>query len=246
MAVSLPFYLGEVPERGIKDTTVLALLPAVGPGCDELMHSRIKGLDVRHLELDEVVKFVRKKQRRVTADDPETGGDTYIFIAVERYTKLVMAWHLGKHELRDACAFIYNVRDATSKRRFQISTDGYQDYEHAIDIGLSDGASYGRTVKVEKPGRVEAVFGDADVSQIETTFVERFNGTLRQWCKRMTRKTYAFSKNWDMLENALALNICHYNFCRRHGTLKRTPTMAAGLTDHPWTVEELLENACLT
>ena len=61
----------------------------------------------------------------------------------------------------------------------------------------------------------------------------------------MNHKTYAFSKNWEMLEAAVALGFAHYNFCCRHGTLKRTPAMAAGIADHPWTVEELLEKACL-
>ena len=229
----------------MKDMTVVSLLSAEGTGCDELMRSRIRGLDVDHLELDEIWTFVRKKQKRVPEDDPDDVGDVYCYIAIERSTKLIMAWHLGKRELRDACLFIYKVRKATSDSRFQISTDGFDAYEHAIELGLADRASYGRVVKVDYPGRVEAVFGDPDVSQIETTFIERFNGTLRQWCKRMNRKTYSFSKRWDMLEAALALGFAHYNFCRRHGTLKRTQAMAAGLTDRPWTVEELLEKACV-
>lgn len=229
----------------IKDSTVLALLASVGPGCDRLMRSRIRGLDVGHLELDEIWTFVRKKERRVKPGDPETVGDAYIFIAIERHTKLVMAWHLGKRDLGNTCRFIYKVRKATSAKRFQISTDGYPDYERAIEIGLSDRASYGRIVKVNHPGRVEAVFGNPDVSQIETTYIERLNATLRLWCKRMNRDTFAFSKRWDMLAAALALGFAHYNWCRVHGTLKRTPAMAAGLADRPWTVEELLEKACL-
>ena len=76
---------------------------------------------------------------------------------------------------------------------------------------------------------MEAVLGDPDLSQTETTYVERFNGTLRQWCKRYTRKTYAFSKKWSMLRAPLALNIAHYNFCRVHGTLQVTPAMQAGI-----------------
>ena len=77
------------------------------------------------------------------------------------------------------------------------------------------------------------------------SYVERFYGTRRQCCKRMTGKTYAFSKKWEMLEAALALEFAHFNICRRHGTLKTTPAMAAGLADHRWMVGELLENACM-
>ena len=87
--------------------------------------------------------------------------------------------------------------------------------------------------------------GDPDLSQAETTYVARFNGTLRQWCKRITRNTYAFSKKWSMLEAALALNIAHYTFCRVHGTLGVTPAMEAGIVPSPRDMGDLLEAACM-
>lgn len=230
---------------GLQFNTIKSLLQCAGPDCDRFMRSRIRNIDVDHLELDEIWSFVYKKQKRVKEGDPDTVGDAYCFIAIERSTRLIVAWHLGKRDTRSTCEFILKVRQATSSKRFQISTDGFESYERAIEAGLGDRASYGRIVKVSHPGRVEAVFGNPDVSAIETTYIERFNGTLRQWCKRLTRKTYAFSKKWEMLEAALALAFVHFNFCRRHGTLKATPAQAAGLTDHAWKMEELLERACL-
>ena len=109
---------------------------------------------------------------------------------------------------------------------------------------MSDRASYGRIVKVAPPGRVEAVFGDPVVSEIEATCVERFTGTLRQWCQRYARSTYACSKRWDMLQCAIALNIAHYNFCRIHLTLGATPAMAAGYAKSAWSMDERLLAAC--
>ena len=76
------------------------------------------------------------------------------------------------------------------------------------------------------------MFGNPDLSQIETTHIERINGTLRGWLRRLTRRTHAFSKDWDMLEAALALLFASYNFCKVHRTLQKTPAMAAGLADH--------------
>ena len=230
---------------GLQISTVSTLLTQLGADCSDLLRSRIQNMDVNHLELDEIWTFVHKKQKRVKPDDPNTVGDAYCYIALERWTKLILAWHLGKRDEINTCRFILKVREATSSKRFQISTDGWPAYEYAIERGLSDRASYGRIVKVNHPGRVEAVFGNPDIDEIETTFIERYNGTLRQWCKRMTRKTYAFSKKWDKLEAALGLGFAHYNFCRIHRTLRVTPAMAAGLTDHPWTTAELLEMACL-
>ncbi|MDE0164737.1 MAG: hypothetical protein OXL36_06555 [Bryobacterales bacterium] len=105
-------------------------------------------------------------------------------------------------------------------------------------------ASYGRIVKVKRPGRVEAALGQPDLDETETIYVERLNGTLRQHCRRFTRKGYAFSKCWPMLEHALALFFATYNFCWRHKTLKKTPAMAASLADRQWGIEELIEAAC--
>ncbi len=229
----------------IERNTVLALLHRVGTDCSDLLRSRVRNVDVSHLEVDEIWTFVQKKQKRVKAGDPNTVGDAYCYIALDRAARLVVAWHLGKRDMPNTARFILKVRQATSRQRFQISSDGWEAYQWAIEAGLSDRADYARTVKVTHPGRVEAVLGNPDLKQTETTYVERCNGTLRQWSKRFTRKTYAFSKDWEMLEAALALHFAWYNFCSVHGTLRVTPAMEAGLTSHPWTLTELLEKACL-
>ena len=85
---------------------------------------------------------------------------------------------LEKRDAQNTAMFIQNVRESISRKRFQISSDGWEPYESAIEAGLSDVASYGRIVKVVPPGRVEAVFGNLDIGKIETTYVERFNRTL--------------------------------------------------------------------
>ena len=228
----------------VQENTVSSLITEVGEGCAEFLRTRIRNFDASHLEIDEIWTFVKKKQKRVAAKDPATVGDAYTFIAIDRDTRMTVAWLLGKRNSVSTARFILNVRKAVSRKRFQISSDGWEAYEWAIETGLSDRASYGQIVKITHPGRVEAVFGNPDVSKIETTYIERFNGTLRLWCRRFNRKTYAFSKNWGMLQAALAMQFAHYNFCRVHQTLRTTPAKAAGLATHPWTMDELLEAAC--
>ena len=84
--------------------------------------------------------------------------------------------------------------------------------------------------------------GNPDKRRICTSHTERQNGSIRLFVKRMNRLTYAFSKKWENHEAALALYFAHYNFCRQHRTLKgQTPAMASGLTDHIWTMRELLD-----
>ena len=84
------------------------------------------------------------------------------------------------------------------------------------------------------------IFGKPDPERICTSHVERQNETLWQWRKRLARLTYAFSKKWENLEAALALHFAYYNFCRIHGRLCVMPAMEAGVTDHVWSLEELL------
>jgi len=98
--------------------------------------------------------------------------------------------------------------------------------------------SPGEFVTVEK----QAIQGSPDLNRASTSHVERKNGSLRQWCKRLTRLTYAFSKKWENLQSALALHFAYYNFCRVHSSLRVTPAMEAGITDHIWTLADLIAN----
>ncbi|MGD0231109.1 MAG: IS1 family transposase, partial [Syntrophorhabdales bacterium] len=75
-----------------------------------------------------------------------------------------------------------------------------------------------------------------------TSYIERSNLTMRMQIRRLTRLTNAFSKKLENLKAAVALQFAHYNFVRVHQTLRVTLAMAAGLTDHLWSVRDLLEN----
>ena len=128
--------------------------------------------------------------------------------------------------------------------------------ERSIERNLFDRANHSQIVKlfshhVEQgrerysPSRFvsmakEAVTGMPDLDRASTRHVERKNGSLRQWCKRLTRLTYAYSKKWEHLHAALALHFAYYNFCRIHRSLRVTPAMESGITDHVWTLRELL------
>ena len=84
------------------------------------------------------------------------------------------------------------------------------------------------------------VEGRPDARHVSTSFVERQNLTIRMAIRRFTRLTNAFSKKLDNHKAACALHFAYYNFCRIHKTLRVTPAMEAGLTDHIWTLAELL------
>jgi IS1 family transposase len=172
---------------------------------------------------------VGKHQKRIAPGQSSRFiGDAYTFIGLERTSKLVVAWHLGKRDRVNTEDFVSKIRWATAPGWFDVSTDGFQPYETAIDAGLYDRANHSQVVKVfsntalavpesYRPAifisiQKDVVSGTPDLDRAGTSHVERKNGTLRQWCKRLTRLTYAFSRKWENLRAALALHFCHYKF----------------------------------
>jgi hypothetical protein len=141
--------------------------------------------------------------------------------------------------------------------RFQLTTDGFVPYVGAVEDAFGADIDYSQLIKVYSsdestrerysPGHVieaipKPITGSPDPGHINTSFVERQNLTMRMMMRRLTRLTNAFSKKWDNLKAALALHFAFYNFCRLHRTLKVTPAMESGITDHVWTIQELLNH----
>lgn len=241
----------------VEKRTVLNLLTLAGEHCERLLETRIQNMPVRDLQLDEIFGYVLKKEGHKRPNEANVSeiGDAYTFIGLERNSKLVVAWHLGKRDRVNTEQFLEKIRRATASSRFEVCTDAFIPYAQAIRVILWDRANHSQIVKVyDKPeeGReryspghfvaVEksAMSGRPDLERASTSHVERQNGTLRQWCKRLTRLTYAFSKKWENLNAALALHFAYYNFCRIHSSLRITPAMEAGLTNRVWTLEDLI------
>jgi hypothetical protein len=92
------------------------------------------------------------------------------------------------------------------------------------------------------------ISGNPDHNHVSTSYVERQNLTMRMSMRRFTRLTNGFSKKMENLEHAVALHYMHYNFCRIHQSLRVTPAMEAGVSDHVWDLEEVIalldSNSC--
>lgn len=221
------------------------------------MRQKIEHLAVKDVEADEIWGFVQKKEGHKWPHEENVCeiGDAYCFVGMERTTKLVLAYHLGKRDKPATEAFIEKLRYATADSRFQITTDGFKPYVNAVDMILGDRVDFAQLVKVYASSRegeqryspgevVEAVpvriMGKPDRNRICTSHIERQNLSVRMGMRRMTRLTNAFSKKWENLQAAYALWFAYYNFCRVHKSLRVTPAMEAGITDHIWTIAELL------
>lgn len=239
--------------------TIMRLGARVGTGCAALHDRLMRDLHVNLLELDEVWGYVGKKQKRLTRDDPADLGDAYTFVALDATRKAIISYRTGKRTADNTVEFASDLR-ARILGRPQISSDGFRPYVDAIEWAFGSEVDYGQIVKVYEgepgptaarrysPGwvvdvRKATITGAPDREKISTSYVERQNLSLRMGCRRFTRLTNAFSKKLANHKAAVALYVAHYNLCRVHETLRITPAMALGVTDHIWTIGELVEAA---
>ena len=226
-----------------------------GERCEKLLLEKIASVPVQDVEVDEIWGYVGKKEGHKSDDDGEELGDAYCFIGMERTTKLVLAYHLGKRTARATDTFIGKLAYATFGSRYQLTSDGFTPYASAIKMLLRDRVDFAQLIKVYgSPRDGEQRYSPAEVvdsvpveimgrpvrSRICTSHIERQNLSVRMGMRRMTRLTNGFSKKRENLEAAYALWFAFYNFCRVHKTLRVTPAMQNGITDHAWELPELL------
>jgi IS1 family transposase len=240
---------------GVHRDTIMRLGVEVGNKCGALMDGMMQGLSCQRLEVDEVWSFVGKKQRHVQHyDNPNEVGDFWTWVALDADTKLVPAYRVGKRDAETAQAFVCDLASRLTNR-IQLSSDGLRLYIEAVEAGFGGDVDYAQIVKSYEaepvgagrysPPKVSSVdktlmVGNPNMDKVSTSYVERQNLTLRMSQRRFTRLTNAFSKKADNLKAAVSLHFGYYNLVRRHKTLGTTPAVAAGVTDHQWTIWELL------
>jgi IS1 family transposase len=184
-------------------------------------------------------------------------GDVWTWTAICADTKLVPSWLVGERTMEDAWCFMADLKNRLS-RRIQLTSDGHSGYPNAVGLTFGKDIDFAQLIKsyaVERTGearyspaaytgsRVRVDRGYPDPAKISTSYVERQNLTMRMGMRRFTRLTNGFSKKVENLAHAVSLHYMLYNFARPHNTLAnpspRTPAMAAGITDHTWTLNEI-------
>ena len=242
---------------GFSKNTVTKLLLEMALVCAEYQDKAFRNLTCKRLQLDEIWSFCYAKQKNVPADkEGEFGyGDVWTWTAIDADTKLIPSWFVGRRDAGCATAFIQDLASRLA-HRVQITTDGHKPYLVAVEDAFGADVDYATIQKFYGKSQVESetryspaqcigikmatVTGNPDPNHISTSYVERQNLTMRMQMRRFTRLTNGFSKKVQNHAAAIALYFMYYNFCRVHQTLRVTPAMESGVSDHVWTVEEMV------
>jgi len=239
--------------------TIDDLILTAGENCQRLLDSKIKGVEVKDVEADELWSFVGMKEKtRLARMRSQEFGDSWTFIAIERETKLILAHKVGLRDHETCWAFLLKLKSAIGNGHFQMTTDGLRSYTLNVPYVFGMQVSFAQLIKSYSSSQEQTryspatisgieklpIFGAPEEDRISTSFIERFNLTLRMSNRRHTRLTNAHSKSLKHHKAMQAIVFAHYNFCRKHETLKgNTPAMASKLADHVWTIRELVELA---
>lgn len=241
---------------GVAKGTIMRLLADLGAACASYQERTMRNLPCQRLQCDEIWSFVYAKEKNVTAEiaAQRTAGDVWTWVAVDADTKLVPCWMLGQRDAATAHEFMQDLAGRLATR-VQLTTDGFKAYLTAVDHAFGEDIDYATLVKLygsDPEGqkryspaqcigcKKHPIKGSPDPKHVSTSYVERQNLTMRMSMRRFTRLTNAFSKKVENHAAALALHYMWYNFGRIHQTLRITPAMAAGITDHVWSLAEVV------
>jgi IS1 family transposase len=240
---------------GVSKPTILKLLADLGAACAAYHDANVRNLKVRRLQCDEIWQFVGAKARNVSVEKKQAGwGDIWTWIGIDADTKLVISYLVGGRDAGWARDFMEDCASRITSR-VQITTDGHRAYLEAIEGAFGMDVDYAQLQKIYgasmeperrySPARcigcdMKVVSGNPDPKHVSTSYVERQNLTMRMHMRRFTRLTNAFSKKVENHAHSVALHYMFYNYCRIHQTLKVTPAMEAGLTDHVWNIANLV------
>jgi IS1 family transposase len=242
---------------GTHRTTIQKLLCDLGAACSNYQSRVFRDLPCKRIQCDEIWSFVGAKEKNASsAKKAEGWGDAWTWVALCADTKLVPCWHVGGRDAGFAWDFIQDLASRLANR-VQLTTDGHRAYLAAVEDAFGSEIDYAMLVKQygatsdKSPERKYSpadctgakkvrVIGKPDKKHVSTSYIERQNLTMRMGMRRFTRLTNGFSKKLENHEHAIALHYMHYNFCRIHQTLRVTPAMEAGISDHVWSLAEIV------
>jgi IS1 family transposase len=242
---------------GIHRTTIQKLLVELGAACSAYQDKMFRNLKCKRVQCDEIWSFVYAKDKNLPDDlrNRPGVGSVWTWVALDPDTKLVPCWFVSSRDAGAAYHFMHDLAGRLANR-VQLTTDGHRAYLTAVEDAFGSEIDYAQLQKIygveQSQGEVRyspavcmgarraVISGKPEFHHISTSHTERQNLTMRMQIRRFTRLTNAFSKKVENHEAAIALHYMYYNFSRIHQSLRVTPAMAAGITDHIWSLEEIV------
>lgn len=243
---------------GVARMTVEKILRDLGTACEKFHFETVRNVRANRIECDEIWSFVGAKQKNVPPSKVGMWGDVWTWTAIDPDSKLIVSYLVGARDGGYAQVFMNDVADRLVNR-VQLTTDGHRVYLNAVAEAFGNDIDYAMLEKHYgapsegqapaavrySPARLSStskvyVSGSPDPTLVSTSIVERQNLTMRMHMRRFTRLTNGFSKKIENHAHAVAIHFAYYNFCKIHGSLRVTPAMEAGISDHVWSIEELV------
>ncbi|HLJ29984.1 MAG TPA: IS1 family transposase [Candidatus Angelobacter sp.] len=239
---------------GLHKNTILSLMLTASENAQRVFDARVRNVRPKFVQLDELWAMVGCHGKNVRVDSPADWGDQWTWLALDSDTKMILSYHIGPRNTVSAYKFVRDLSERTLGV-YQITSDALRGYVGAIEEWYGNDVHFAQLQKIY--GRSESgpewygggtviaavpkvKTGSPDFSRISTSHIERCNLSVRMHNRRYARKMNAISKRLVNLKAAIALWVVWYNFCRTHQTLRVTPAMEAGITDHVWSLAELI------
>lgn len=241
---------------GIHRTTIMKLLAELGEACLTYQDKTFVNLKCERIECDEILSFCGAKEKNCSEEMKDAGwGDAWTWVAINPVSKLVPCWLVGGRDAGFAHDFMIDLASRL-ENRVQLTTDGLRAYLSAVEYAFGDQIDYAMLVKQygDAPAGDQRRYSPAEVTgtkrkvisgapndkHICTSIIERQNLTMRMGIRRFTRLTNGFSKKIENHVHAISLHYMFYNFAKIHQSLRMTPAMAAGVSNHVWSIAEIV------
>jgi IS1 family transposase len=238
--------------------TISTLILKLGEVCERYHDEHVVNVNAERVECDEIWSYVGKKDRACSPAEKATlgVGSVWTWTAIDADSKLIVSYLVGERDGEWAYLFMKDVRSRLANR-VQLTTDAHNAYFTAVRESFGEDVDYAMLIKkygkapdggetryspavctgIEKKPKI----GEPNVDLISTSYVERQNLSMRMGMRRFTRLTNGFSKSIEHHMASIAIYFMHYNFVRIHQTLRCSPAMEAGLTNHLWSLGDLVD-----
>lgn len=243
---------------GVSKPTILKLLADLGTACAKYQDEKLRNLPCKRVQADEIWSFCFAKDKNLSEEmKGKFGfGSVWTWTALCADTKLMVSWLVGERSVPYAVKFIDDLASRLA-HRVQLTTDGHKPYLRAVEGAFGSEIDYAVLEKIYAGApqegittryspaqccgtRTHRIAGNPDSEHISTSYAERMNLQIRMDMRRFTRLTNAHSKKVENHRHALSLYFMYYNFARIHSTLRVTPAMQAEVTDHVWSLGEIV------